>query len=123
MDNLSDLLGIRNIDRILNARKRKLCEVKGVDERINKGVCRWLTMWREWRMIGLKRESVGECAGSSSVGWPRRRWVHIVKECLKTKEVWMSDKQGERCRIGVNGGVCEGTWESQQCYIVFSHEC
>ena len=104
MDNLSDLLGIGNIHRILNARKRKLCEVmKGVDERINEGVRRWLTMWREWRMIRLLRESVGECAGSSSVGRPRRRWVHIVKECLK-KKVWMSYKQGERCRIGVNGG-------------------
>ena len=33
-----------------------------------------------------------------------RRWVDIVKDCLKKKEVCMPGKQGEWCMIGVNGG-------------------
>ena len=49
-------------------------------------------MWRGWGGIGLPRVYVGACAGSRSVGRPRKRWT----------EVWMSGKQGEWCRIGVN---------------------
>ena len=30
-----------------------------------------------------KRVYVGECAGSRSMGRPRKRWIDIVKECLK----------------------------------------
>ena len=26
---------------------------------------------------------VGECAGSRLVGWPRKRWVDAVKDCLR----------------------------------------
>ena len=41
MDNLRSLLGIRMMDRLLNARNRELCGVtKGVDERINEYVLR-----------------------------------------------------------------------------------
>ena len=36
---------------------------------------------REWRMIGL----LGECAGSRSVGRPRKRWIDTVKDCLKKR--------------------------------------
>ena len=32
-----------------------------------------------------KRVHVGECAGSSSVGMPRKRWIDTVKECLKKR--------------------------------------
>ena len=32
-----------------------------------------------------KRVYVGKCAGSRSVGRPRRRWADIVKECLKKR--------------------------------------
>ena len=46
---------------------------------------------------------VGECAGSRSVGRPRKRLTDTVKDCLK-KEVWMSGKQRGWSRIGVNGG-------------------
>ena len=28
---------------------------------------------------------VGECAGSRSVGKPRKRWIDTVKECLKKR--------------------------------------
>ena len=30
-----------------------------------------------------KRVYVGECAGSRSVGRPRKRWIDTVKECLR----------------------------------------
>ena len=49
-----------------------------------------------------KRVNVGECAGSRSVGRPRKRWIDTVKDCLRKKKVWMSGKQGEWCRIGGN---------------------
>ena len=42
IDNLKGLLGIRKMDRVLNARIRELCGVnKGLDERIDEGVLRW----------------------------------------------------------------------------------
>ena len=50
-----------------------------------------------------KRLYVGECAGSRSVVRLRKRWIDTVKDCLN-KEVRMPGKQGERCRIGGNGG-------------------
>ena len=43
MDNLRGLLGIRRMDKVLNARIRQLCRVtKGVKEKIDEGVLRWL---------------------------------------------------------------------------------
>ena len=42
MKNLICLLGIRRMDKVLNAQIRELCRVtKGVDERNVKGVLRW----------------------------------------------------------------------------------
>ena len=32
-----------------------------------------------------KRDYVGECAGSRSVGRPRKRWIDTVKECLRKR--------------------------------------
>ena len=32
-----------------------------------------------------KRVYVGECADSSSVGRPRKRWIDTMKECLKKR--------------------------------------
>ena len=32
-----------------------------------------------------KRVYVGVCAGSCSVGRPRKRWIDTVKECLKKR--------------------------------------
>ena len=44
-----------------------------------------LAMWKEWRMIGLPKEYVGEIAGSLSVGRPQKRWIDTMKECLKKR--------------------------------------
>ena len=32
-----------------------------------------------------RRVYVGECADSSSAGRPRKRWIDIVKDCLKKR--------------------------------------
>ena len=85
IDNLRGLLGIRRMDRVPNARARELCEVtKGVDERIDKGVLRWFgPVERMEKERIAKRVYVGECAGSSSVGRPRKRWIDTVNDCLR----------------------------------------
>ena len=42
MDKIRSLLGIRRMDRVLNARIRELCGMaKGVDERIEEDVLHW----------------------------------------------------------------------------------
>ena len=44
MDNLTGLLGIKRVDRVLNAQIRDLCMVmKGLEERIDEGVLRWFS--------------------------------------------------------------------------------
>ena len=44
IDNLGGLLGIRRMDRVLNACIRELCIVKkGLDERIDEGLLRWFS--------------------------------------------------------------------------------
>ena len=59
MDNLRDLLGIRRMDKVPNARKRQLCGVtKGVDEKIDEVFSDGSDMWRDWRMTGLLRGSI-----------------------------------------------------------------
>ena len=75
MDNLRGLLGIRRMDRGLNARIRELCGVKkGIDERIDESVLRWFGhVERMERDRIAKRVYVGECAGTRSVGRPRKR--------------------------------------------------
>ena len=70
IDNLRGLLGIRRVDCVPNARIRELCRVrKGLDERIDEGVLRWVGhVERMERIRNVKRVYVGECAGSRSVG-------------------------------------------------------
>ena len=56
MDNFRGSLGISRIGRVSNALIREVCGVmKGVKERIEEGVLQW---FREWRIIGLPRESM-----------------------------------------------------------------
>ena len=66
MDNLGGLLGIRRMDRVLNARMRKLCGVtKGVDERNDEGTLRWFgQVERMENDMVPKRVYIGDCAGS-----------------------------------------------------------
>ena len=48
MENLRGLLGIMRMDKVPNARIRKLCEVtKGVDERLIKVFSGGSAMWKE----------------------------------------------------------------------------
>ena len=85
MDNLRGLLGIRKMDKVPNARIRKLCRVtKEVDERIDEGVLRWFDHREKMENDMLaKRVIVGECVGSRSVGRPRKRWINALKDCLR----------------------------------------
>ena len=54
MDNLIGLLGIRRMDKIPNVQIRELCGMtKGLMKLFSDG----LSIWKEWRMIGLPRES------------------------------------------------------------------
>ena len=75
MDNLRGLLGIRRMDKVPNVRIRALCRMrKGLDERIDEGVLEWFgDVERMERDRITKRVYVGECAGSRSVGRPRKR--------------------------------------------------
>ena len=85
MDNLRGLLGISRIDRDHNAWIWELWGVKkGLDERIDEGILRWFSHVERMEKcrIGM-RIYVGECAGSHSVGRTQKRWIDIVKECLK----------------------------------------
>ena len=87
MDNFRGLLGIRRMYIVSNARIRELCGVtKGVGKRINEGVLRGFGhMERMENYRSAKKGFVGECAGSCSVGSPRKRWIDAVKECLKKR--------------------------------------
>ena len=50
-----------------------------------------------------KRIYVEECAGSRSVGMPRKRLIYTVKECLKKRG--LDVRQARRM-----AGVCEGEY-------------
>ena len=55
-------------------------------ERINEGVLRWFGHVKRMEMDRIaKGVYVGECAGSRSVGRPRKRWIDTVKECLRKR--------------------------------------
>ena len=71
MDNLRSLLGSKRTDRVLNVQIRELCGVrKGLDE----GVLRWFGHGERMERDRItKRVYVGECAGSRSVGKPRKK--------------------------------------------------
>ena len=54
---------------------------------------------------------VGECAGSRSVGSPRKRWIYTMKECLKKRGVDV--RQARRMvqdRSGWRGFVRGNVW-------------
>ena len=75
------------MDRVPNAWIRESCGVtKGVDEKIDEGVLRWFSHVKRMENERIdKRVYVGECAGSRSVGRPRKRWIFTVKDYLKKR--------------------------------------
>ena len=87
MQNLRGLLDIRRMDKVLEARVTGLCRVEnGLDERIDEDVLRWFGhVERMERDRIAKRVNVGECAGSRSVGKPRKKWIDTMRECLKKR--------------------------------------
>ena len=57
-------------------------------------------------MTGLLR---GSMQGSVLVVSLWKSWIDTLKHCFR-KEVWMSDKQGEWCMIGMySGEMCRDT--------------
>ena len=74
MDNCRGLLGIRRMDRVLNARIRELCGVtKGVNKRINEDLVWWYRYVERIEKDRIaKRVCVGEFAGIHSVGRLRK---------------------------------------------------
>ena len=75
MGNLRQLLGMRRMDRVPNAQIRELCVVMEFVLR-RFGILEW-----------MERVYVREGAGSHSVSRPRKRWIHIVKECLRERSL------------------------------------
>ena len=59
---------------------------KGLDERNVESILRWFGRVERMETDRIaKRVYVGECAGSRSVGRPRKRWIDTVKECLRKR--------------------------------------
>ena len=87
-----------------------MCRVtKGVDEKINAGVPRWFDHGQRMENGRIaKRVYVGECAGSRSVGRPRKRWIDIVKDCLKKRGLDVKQARRMEHDRSVWWGVCEG---------------
>ena len=70
MDNFRDLLGIRRMDRVPNARIKELCGMtKGVDERIYEHILHLFSHVERMKNDRIaKKVYVGKCAGSRGKG-------------------------------------------------------
>ena len=90
------LLGIRKMDKVPNVQIRKLC---GVKKGPDKGVLWWFSNVERMERNRIA-VYVGVCAGSRSVGRPRKIWIDTVKECLNRG---LTIQQARRM-----AGVCEG---------------
>ena len=76
------------MDRVPDTRIRELCGVtKDVDEKIDEVVLRWFGRVERMENRNAKRVYVGECAGSRSVGRPRKRWIDIEEEYLRKRNL------------------------------------
>ena len=83
---------------------------KGLHERIDEGVLRWFGHVERIERDGVaKRVCVGECAGSHSAGGPRKRWLDIVKECLKKRAMRMVQDRSEW--VGTHHAIKRSTVE------------
>ena len=54
-----------------------------------------------------------QCAGSRSVGRPRKRWIYIVKECLRKRGLDVRQVRRMVQNRSEWGEVCEG--ECMEC--------
>ena len=77
LDKIRSVLGIRRMDRVLNARIRELCGMaKGVYERIEEDVLHWFSYVERMENDRIaKRIYVRVFSGSSSAGQPRKEEV------------------------------------------------
>ena len=90
-----------------------MCRVrKGLDERIDEGALRGFGHVERMKRDRIaNRVYVGECAGSLSVGRPRKRWINTVKDCLKKRGLEV--RQARRMvqdRSEWRGFVRESAW-------------
>ena len=80
MNNLKGLLGIRRMDKFPNSWIKELCVV-------TKRLMKVFSDVERMKNDRIKRVYVWECTGCCSVGRPRKRWIDIVKECLKKRGI------------------------------------
>ena len=59
--------------------------VQRVDERIDEGVLKWFGHVERMEDRLAKRDYVGKCVNSHSVGKPHKRWIDTVKDCLRKR--------------------------------------
>ena len=88
------MYGSGRMDKVPNAQIRQLCGVtKNIDENIDEGVLQWFDHVESMKNDRIaKSVYVGECAGSRSVGRPRKKLIDIVKNCLKKRFGWQGRK-------------------------------
>ena len=87
MDNLRKLLGIRRMDRVLNARIRGLCRVRNsLEEMFDECVLRWFGHVEKMERDRITKTVYGgDCASNHSVGRPWKKWIDTMKGCLRKR--------------------------------------
>ena len=87
-----------------------MCGVKkGTDERINESILRWfghMERMDENRLV--KRMYSGECVGKKPVGRPKKRWIELVRDCLKERNVSMDEARRMVLDRNEWRGFCKG---------------
>ena len=67
---------------------------KGANEKNDEGFLRWFGHVARMENDRIAMTVyVGECAGSRSMGRPRKRWTHTVKNCLKKRGLDIRQKK------------------------------
>ena len=84
---------------------------KGGDKKIDEGVLRWFGHVERMETERIaKRAYVGECAGSRSVGRPRKSGIDTAKECLEKRgldirQAWRMVQEFVRGCMGSRHGM------------------
>ena len=83
-----------------------------MDKNIDEGVLRWFSRVKRIENDRIaKMVYVGECAGSRSVGRPWKRWIDMVKDCLKKRGLNVRQTRRmvhHRSMVRVCEGECMG---------------